>query len=342
MRFDSNGNGMTVQLYVGALKLQFSVSGNYLEFQGRSTNDTNQENAKNFGTLKAYEWFNLEVCVYPDGIEVDGTVYYARVRVKQGTNVYEEYYKDFAKVGLSSSGYTKAHLYTLMGATPALYVNNVSCVKYGIVNINGSYNFDQDSVSQNPVAHGISGGEIIRVDDPMYENNKLLSISASGGTSLLTALASGAHNFAELQLTLNLSNVKTGEKTTVVMKDNTGKIIASFYILVTRGAGERDGIFELYCTDTGVKVMTLSADMTADFTLKLEYHYSRSRIDAVVRYTASADKGGKRFMDTKATVINNVSTVSEGAAAENFATVEIVTEGEKVYIDDVFARSVKK
>ena len=344
MRYNANASGYSVQLYVGPLKLQFCVSGSTLEFQGRTSGDKYQENSSTFGTLKALEWFKLEVSVYPDGKVVNGSTVYAHIKVTQNGKSYEEYYKDFASDGIANASYSKAHLYTLMGVTPGLELDNVTAVNYGVISLNGEYDFDRDKVAEAPDSYGIEGGKIIDDGDPITEKNNLLLLGGEAGNrvSLNTAYADGAHSFSELMLTLGLEGVKSGEGGRILMLDGSGKTVMAIRFTVTYTEGVSGAVLSLYHDISGQKLLTIGFDPTSPVTVKLEYYYLKSRLDVAVRYTRNPNMQGIGYMSAKAAVLTDVPVSESGASAADYAKAVIETDASRLTIDEVYARRVEK
>lgn len=341
LKFDKGASGYPIQLYIGPMKLQFIVSGSNLEFQGRHTSDKHQEHAKTFGTLKAMEWFNLDVAVFPEGIDVDGTTYYCRVTVTQNGKTYQEYYKDFAAEGIDPSSYTQARIYSLQGATPGLYINNVTAISYGGVSGSGDYNFDINRVQSNPEAFGISGGVIVDDGDEKTENNKYLAFGSTLEDSEVTLQAGsteGDHNFLELQINMIFADGKNSNGA-LALTDTSGKVITVLNYQLTVNENGTDGVLKIFHGKSGQMLLELDISLDTYVTIRTEYHYGKQRLDLVARYRSSV---GNRYMDATGAVLNGMPVHDSGANAADCADLTVISSAELIYIDDVYIRNVAK
>lgn len=328
MKFIGGASGYPIQINLGNhFRLQLMISNGSLSFQGRSTNDAVHEIYDRAISVNPSEWFNLDIRIYPKGVKFGDTVYYAKVVTEQNGATQFAYYKNFADLSKIESGMTSANVYSLQGAKPEYYLDNVVCRQYGNGMQYGLYDFD----TYDALPKGVTGGKIVVGVDNMLE--------ASGETiGLLTApFYSSAFNFAELQYTMTLVSAEAGDVGYINLFDSEKRAIVSYKYVVG------DSLITFYhVTGEGeLKLLELAADLTGPLTVRSEYHYDRTiggvltpTLDFTVRYVR-ADNG---LYNTGAATVSHAPVSQSGAVAEDYQTVDLIIGSDKVYIDDIFAR----
>lgn len=328
MRFVGGASGYPIQINLGNhFRLQLMISNGALSFQGRTTGDGAHEIYERAIAVNPTEWFNLDIRIYPKGVKFGETVYYAKVVAEQNGATQFAYYKNFADLAKIESGMTSANIYSLQGAKPEYYLDNVVCRQYGNGMQYGLYDFD----TYDTVPNGVTGGKIVVGIDNMLE--------ASGETVglLSTPFYNSAFNFAELQYTMTLASAEAGDVGYVNLFDSKKLAIVSYKYVVGK-----DLITFYHVTGDGeLKLLELAADLTGPMTLRSEYHYDRTvggvltpTLDFTVRYVR-ADNG---LYNTAGATVSDAPTSQVGAVAADFQSVDLVIGSAKAYIDDIFAR----
>ena len=266
-------------------------------------------------------WFTVDIHFFPDRITEGDKEYFGYVNITQNGTTRVAYFENCRDDKTTTFDFTSASFYSLNHNTGVVGIDNVKTVN--VTSTIGDYNFDR----QDKAPIGVSGGEMVLGRDNMYAFEK------DGTVSLEAKDTVGRYNFNEVQLNLQFPKSKAGDETTVTLKDSAGKVITALklthngeYVTLTHAVN-------------GQTIILFPADPNRDLTVRLEYHYDMRvpTLDVIVRYVD--EPSGHSLV--KPASIQNMPLADVSASAADFATVEVTSTSDIVYVDDAYVRNVK-
>jgi len=346
MKVVEGNNTVTHQLFVdnSVMHINFTYTDGIFTFHtvdasGKWTQVVDKDSGKTI-SVNAKEWFTIQLSMYPDGIEIDGKLYYAVLSftqdgVTQSCNV--EVLKGYGTP-------TAFRMYSLYSAITTTYYDNVSfnmCTRAGVSD--GEYHFD--TVLQK-ISDDITAS-------PTNAKDSVYAIAAGSSASLNAAQFSTSrviYNFDSTQMNLLLKEAAAGERIYIAFKDAAGKKIQGIYLEVNADKTVT------FCGANGQKLrasipngdkaaqqdMTLSVKADEWMMIKLEYHHDldKPQFDIAVRYFDV--QLGKTSVASAS--LTNVPVNDAGADPAQFSALEIYYESAgkgKIYTDDLFIRNVQ-
>jgi len=352
-----------LQLYLSKLKLQISTGNGYVETQGRTSGDKQQENNASFGeAINAKEWFTLNVCVYPEGTTYNDETVYAVLTLTQGSTVVTDVYKAFAEGGWEPAELTSVRFYTTYSSEADIYIDNVGCYQYGAIS-NGDYDFDQESVRNDLLNSGITGGTIVEDDVFDYANmageeatNYWLKVNGASST-FKTGIVGGAFDYNEVQFSMMLKDAENGNTGLITLKDGAGKAITAVRYTVSNVVAAtaetpKTATITFTFEKSGQTLLVINnVDLSGLVDVRFELHYDldketgavtgSKRLDIVTRFktTATDAEGKPEYYDADGEYMTGVVLTDDAADVTNFANVTFDVTG-TVYLDDVYVRNV--